>query len=89
MYFCGVDVGYNHLCSCFLHVLTNIIHQRPLNFPAMKTREKAKKNEHRSLEPHDFARQEHLQRKKKLKPVEKSKYRMRDYQLREEDDYLS
>jgi hypothetical protein len=55
----------------------------------MKTREKAKKTDHRSLEPRDFARQEHLQRKKKLKPVEKSKYRMRDYQMRDDDDYLS
>lgn len=50
----------------------------------MKHWEKSKKQEPRKLESRDF--QQDNQRKKKLKPVEKSKYRLKPNQSWEMDD---
>ncbi|MCB0529872.1 MAG: hypothetical protein KDC61_02330 [Saprospiraceae bacterium] len=48
----------------------------------MKHWEKIKKD-HRRSDERDFATQDH--KKKKLKPIEKSKYRLKGYEIEEEE----
>jgi hypothetical protein len=84
---CSFEFKKHHFFTCALHKNAEQKHQKaqkPYITFAMRHWEKNQKKELRRSDDRDFRQHDQESKKKKLKPVEKSKYRVKGYFEEEE-----